>query len=611
MDERLNGILARVKKPARYAGGEYGAVKKDLSAIDVRIAFCFPDSYEIGMSHLGLKLLYALYNSQDYIWCERAFAPWPDMEAEMRAAGIPLYALESWDPLSEFDIVAFTLQYELCYTNVLNMLDLAGLPVYARERHELKNLVIAGGPCVCNAEPIADFIDLFMFGEGEDVSLELFELYRKAKLEGWTKAAFLRRAADIPGVYVPCFYDVSYKEDGTVAAITPLDGVPARITKRIVEDFDHTYIPEYFVVPSTEVIHDRVMVEVMRGCIRGCRFCQAGYTWRPMRYRSAETVIENAKKLAIQTGYEEISLISLSSSDHREINRICDELSEFCRERKISLALPSQRADSFTPELYEKLKLVRQTGLTFAPEAGTPRLRDVINKNLAEEDLMHACEIAFTGGSSNVKLYFMAGLPTETDEDLLGIPDLAKKVGWCWRQHSPNRARGLKVSVSVAGFVPKPHTPFQWVAQVPREEFQRKYMFLKDNFRIKNVTYNWHDPAVSFLEGVFARGDRRLSAALYEGWKRGCKFDAWGDFFSLDRWLEVFSDLGIDPAWYANRERPFDEVLPWSHMFCGVSPKHLWREYQKALAGVPSPDCRTQCTGCGAACLLEGGVCHA
>ena len=529
----------------------------------------------------------------------------------MRAAGVPLYALESYTPLSEFDIIGFTLQYELCYTNVLNMLDLAGLPVYAKDRHDLKNLVIAGGPCVCNAEPIADFIDVFMFGEGEDVSLELFALYRQAKLEGWSKAAFLRRAADIPGIYVPAFYDVSYNPDGTVAAITPLDGVPARITKRIVEDFDHTFLPDYFVVPSTEVVHDRVMVEVMRGFIRGCRFCQAGYTWRPVRSRSAETIIENAKKLAIQTGYEEISLISLSSSDHREINRICDELSDFCRERKISLALPSQRADSFTPELYEKLKLVRQTGLTFAPEAGTPRMRDVINKNLAEEDLMHACEIAFSGGSSNVKLYFMAGLPTETDEDLLGIPDLARKVGWCWRQHSPNRARGLTVSVSVAGFVPKPHTPFQWVAQVPREEFQRKYMFLKDNFHIKNVTYNWHDPSVSFLEGVFARGDRRLGAALYEAWKRGCKFDAWGDFFSLDRWLGVFSDLGLDPAWYANRERTFDEVLPWSHMDCGVTKKHLWREYQNALAGVASPDCRTKCSGCGAACLLRGGKCDA
>ncbi|MDY3071469.1 MAG: TIGR03960 family B12-binding radical SAM protein [Eubacteriales bacterium] len=611
MDERLKAILARVKKPARYAGGEYGAVKKDPASVDLRIAFCFPDSYEIGMSHLGLKLLYALWNAQDYIWCERSFAPWPDMEAEMRGAGIPLYALESGDPLSDFDIIGFTLQYELCYTNVLNMLDLAGLPVYAKDRHELKNLVVAGGPCVCNAEPIADFIDLFMFGEGEEVSLELFELYRRAKAEGWTKKAFLRSAADIPGIYVPCFYDVTYRDDGAVAAITPQDGVPAVITKRIVEDFDRAFIPEYFVVPSTEVVHDRVMVEVMRGCIRGCRFCQAGYTWRPVRSRRAETIIENAKTLALQTGYEEISLISLSSSDHREIDRICDELSDFCRERKISLALPSQRADSFTPELYEKLRMVRQTGLTFAPEAGSARLRDVINKNLAEEDLMNACKIAFSGGADSVKLYFMAGLPTETDEDLLGIPDLARKVTWNWRQNSPNRARGLKVSVSVAGFVPKPHTPFQWAAQTTREEFQRKYMFLKDNFRIKNVTYNWHEPAVSFLEGVFARGDRRLGKALHEAWKRGCKFDAWGDFFNLDTWLEVFRDTGLDPAWYANRERPADEVLPWSHMSCGVTQAHLWREYQKALAGEPSPDCRTQCTGCGALCLMKGGKCDA
>ncbi len=611
MDERLNAILARVKKPARYAGGEYGAVKKDLSSVDLRVVFCFPDSYEIGMSHLGLKLLYALWNAQDSISCERAFAPWPDMEAEMRAAGLPLYALESYDPVSAFDIIAFTLQYELCYTNVLNMLDLAGLPVYAKDRHTLHNLVVAGGPCVCNAEPIADFIDLFMFGEGEEVSLELFALYRRAKAEGWTKTAFLRRAADIPGIYVPSFYDVTYHGDGTVAAITPTDGVPAVITKRIVEDFEHAYIPEYFVVPSTEVVHDRVMVEVMRGCIRGCRFCQAGYTWRPVRSRSAETIVETAKTLALQTGYEEISLISLSSSDHREIEAICDELSGFCRERKISLALPSQRADSFTPELYEKLRMVRQTGLTFAPEAGTPRLRDVINKNLAEEDLLNACKIAFSGGADSVKLYFMAGLPTETDEDLLGIPDLARKVAWVWRQNSPNRTRGLKVSVSVAGFVPKPHTPFQWAAQATPEEFQRKYRLLKDNFRIKNVTYNWHEPSVSFLEGVFARGDRRLGKALYEAWKRGCKFDAWSDFFDIGIWREVFDAVGLDPAWYANRERTEEEILPWAHMSCGVTKAHLWREYQKALSGVPSPDCRAQCLGCGALCLMNGGKCDA
>lgn len=611
MDRTMEMILSRVQKPARYTGGEYNAVVKDRRSVDTRVALCFPDTYEIGMSNLGVRILYGLMNEQEGVWCERVFAPWGDMEAEMRREGLSLYGLESGDPISGFDVIGFSLGYELAYTNVLNMLDLAGLPLRTADRGEESPLIIAGGTCAYNSEPLAPFIDIFCLGEGEDVLLELLELYRRARNEGWRRRELLVAAARIPGLYVPSLYEVTYGEDGVVTAVTPTEGAPSVVTKRIVQDFEHSYFPTKTIVPSTEIVHDRVMLEVFRGCIRGCRFCQAGYAYRPVRPRSPQRLLEQGIAACRDSGYQEMTLSSLSTSDYRSLEGLCDGLLDWCEPHKVSLSLPSLRADNFSMGLMERLQHVRKSGLTFAPEAGTQRLRDAINKNVTEEDLLTSCRTAFSGGWSSVKLYFMLGLPTETDEDVLGIAELARKVLQVWRDVTPNRRRGCRITVSTACFVPKPHTAFQWEPQVEREEYLRRVKLLRDNMREKSITYHWHDPETSFLEAVFSRGDRRLADAIEAAWRDGAKFDSWSEYFSLERWLKALAACGLDPAFYANRTRSRGEVLPWSCVSTGVRTEFLWRERELAYQARITPDCRKQCTGCGADKLYTGGVCDA
>ena len=607
MDRTMETILSRVQKPARYTGGEYNAVVKDPKQVDTRIAMCFPDTYEIGMSNLGVRILYGLMNELPGVWCERVFAPWGDMEEEMRREGLPLYGLESGDPISDFDIIGFSLGYEMAYSNVLNMLDLAGLPLRSADRDEDAPLIIAGGTCAYNPEPLAPFVDIFSLGEGEDVTVELIRLYQRARREGWSRQDLLAAAAKVPGLYVPSLYTVTYHEDGTVASVTPQEGAPELVTKRIVQDLDKSYFPVKTIVPSTEIVHDRVMLEVFRGCIRGCRFCQAGYAYRPVRTRSPKLLVEQGIAACKDSGYQEMTLSSLSTSDYRPLEGLCDGLLEWCEPNKVSLSLPSLRADNFSMGLMQRLQHVRKSGLTFAPEAGTQRLRDAINKNVTEEDLMNSCRTAFMGGWNTVKLYFMLGLPTETDEDVLGIADLAKKVLQLWRETAPDKRRGCRITVSTACFVPKPHTAFQWEPQVTREEYLRRVKLLRDNMREKSIVYHWHDPDTSYLEAVFARGDRRLADAIELAWREGAKFDSWSEYFDLDRWLRAFDDCGLDPAFYANRTRSREEVLPWCRISTGVTTDFLWRERERAYEAVITPDCRKQCTGCGANHLLEKG----
>ncbi|MDR3206847.1 MAG: TIGR03960 family B12-binding radical SAM protein [Oscillospiraceae bacterium] len=606
----LDDLLPDLRHPARYVGGEYNVVMKDKESVALRACFCFPDTYEIGMSHLGTRILYGLMNERTDVWCERAFAPWADMEQALRAGGLPLAALESGDPLGRFDLLAFTLQYELSYTNVLNMLDLAGLPVRAADRGADMPLVIAGGPCAFNPEPMAPFFDLFAVGEGEEVTGELLDLFIEAKARGYQKAETLRRAADIPGVYVPSLYDVTYEADGRVAAVVPRDGAPATVRKRIVADLDAAYFPTKPLVPNTEVVHDRVMLEVFRGCIRGCRFCQAGHIARPVRARSPEVLYKQAIESLENTGYGEVSLTSLSTSDYRPLEGLCGALMDYCKPRRVGLSLPSLRADSFSRTIMERVQEVRKSGLTFAPEAGSARLRDVINKNLTEEDLLRACGIAFAGGWNNIKLYFMCGLPTETDEDVEGIAALARRVYYTWRETTENKARGVRVTVSTACFVPKPHTPFQWEAQDTTADFARKQELLAAKLP-RQINFKWHAADTSFLEGALSRGDRRVADVIETAWQGGCRLDGWGEFFSLDAWRAAFAARGLDMAFYANRERGKSEVLPWGHISCGVDVGHLWRERELAYAGEPSPDCRQACLSCGASALLKGGVCDA
>ena len=607
VSREVEKLLLKVQKPGRYVGGELNEVIKDKKDVDVRFAFCFPDTYEVGMSHLGMKILYSLFNSRDYIWCERVFAPWVDMEELMVRNNIPLYALESGDPISDFDFIGFTLQYELSFTNMLNMLKLGNVPVKSSDRTELKNIVVAGGPCACNPEPIADFVDLFFIGEGEEVDLEVIDLFRECRKQGKTKQEFLELCAKIEGVYVPSLYDVEYNLDGTIKSFTPKNGAPAVIHKRLMVKMDESYYPDNFVVPLVEIVHDRAVQEIFRGCIRGCRFCQAGFIYRPVREKSPETINAQCKALCENTGYDEVSLSSLSSSDYSQIVPLLEKLTGWCNDEKVSISLPSLRVDGFTDEIMDRIKTVRKSGLTFAPEAGSQRMRDVINKNVKHEELMQTCATAFAGGWTTVKLYFMIGLPTGTMDDVADIANLGQAVVDTYYQ-TPNRVKGRSVSVTVSAssFVPKPFTPFQWEPQDTIPLLHEKQEHIKESITTKKIRFNYHDADTSFLEAVFARGDRKLNRVMELACERGFHFDGWNDCFSLEKWLELFEECGIDPAFYANRRRSFDEILPWDHIDYGVTKSFLKKECEKAYQNTTTPHCREKCSGCGAAKYGEG-----
>lgn len=604
-------VLKKVEKPARYIGMEKNSIKKDLQKADIKFAFGFPDVYEVGMSHLGLHILYNLLNKEDYIACERVFAPWADMEKEMRKEGIPLFTLESREPVKSFDFVGFTLQYEMSYTNIINMLDLGDIPIYSKDRKDNDPLVIAGGPCAYNPEPIADFIDFFVIGEAEEILLDIMAIYKKFKSNRYKKIEFLKEVSKLEGVYVPQFYDIFYKEDNTIDRMEPIvEGAPKVVRKRIIKELDKSYYPEKIIVPFIETVHDRIPLEIFRGCTRGCRFCQAGMIYRPVREKTVDTLTELAERLVNSTGYGDISLTSLSSCDYSQIKLLVSELIDNYKEKQIGVSLPSLRLDSFSLEILKEIEKIRKTGLTFAPEAGSQRMRDVINKGVTEEDLETAVTYAFEEGWSTIKLYFMIGLPTETKADILGIKDLGYKVKNIFFSLPKEKRKGnLKITLSVSCFVPKPFTPFQWIGQNSIDEFYEKIKLLKKEIRDNKVTFNYHDPKISYLEAVLARGDRRLSKALFKAWELGCKFDGWSDFFDYNKWMEAFKASGIDPDFYALRKRNIDELLPWDFIDIGVDKEYLISEYEKAKDGTLTRDCRLGCNNCGINRSFLGGVC--
>jgi len=608
---QIENLLYKVEKPARYLGNELNSVHKTVDENMIRFAFGFPDVYEVGMSHLGMQILYNLLNSQDNIFCERIFAPAVDMEEEMKKNNIPLFALESRQSIRNFDFVGFTLQYELSYTNILNMLKLADIPIYSKDRKAEDPIIIVGGPCVYNCEPIADFIDIAVLGEAEEVILEITELYTKLKKSNYDRLEFLRQAVLIEGVYVPSLYEVNYNEDGTIDAVVPrFEEVPKTIRKRIIKDLDEVFYPTETIVPYLDIVHDRIMMEVFRGCIRGCRFCQAGIIYRPVREKSFDRLQEITKNLVSSTGYDEISLASLSTSDYSQLEDLVRHLIDEYSSKKIGISLPSLRLDNFSLQLIEEIQKVRKTGLTFAPEAGSQRLRDVINKGITEEDLINAAKNAFNSGWSSMKLYFMIGLPTETDDDLLGIKDLAFKVLDAYYDTPfEQRGKGLNVTVSASTFVPKPFTPFQWEPQATLDKIYEKQKLLVSEIKHKSITFNYHDSKTSLLEAVFAKGDRRLSKALEIAVEEGCKFDGWSEHFNFNKWMDVFNKAGIDPAFYANRHREYDEILPWDHIDVGVSKEFLIRESENARKEEVTANCRTSCAGCGVNQLFTGGIC--
>lgn len=601
--QKIDRILPKVMKPGRYVGGEWNMIRKDWDQTGVHAAFVFPDVYEVGMSNLALRILYGLINSYEEFLCERAFAPWPDMEEKLKEEGIPLYALESFHPLKEFDVVAFTLQYELSYTNILNILKLSEIPVRSADRKSQRNtgyaeipFVIAGGPCAYNPEPIAPFVDFFLLGEGEEQFPAILKIIQQGKADKKSRDEILAEIAGLQGVYVPEYYEFSYQPDGTIQELKAKEGVPKVIRKSVIQDFDQAYFPEKVIVPYTEAVHDRVMLEVMRGCTRGCRFCQAGMIYRPLRERSPGKLLEQAEKAVEATGYEEISLVSLSTSDYTCVNRVLEELMDKMQEKGVSVSLPSLRLDSFDVHIAEQVQKVRKSGLTFAPEAGTQRLRDVINKGVTEEDLLRTTEAAFRAGWSSIKLYYMIGLPTETYEDLDGIVDQAKKVLEAARKAGQ---RGARVTVSASSFVPKPHTPFQWVGQDARDTLKEKQEYLRKRMRDNRIKFMYHDVGTSFIEAILARGDRRLADLLEWAVNAGCRFDGWTEHFKYDIWLQGLKETGINPHFYANRQFAEDELLAWDHLSSGVTKEYLLEEYKKALAGVATPDCRGRCGQCG------------
>ena len=608
MTDLIHRLLPTVQKPARYTGGEYNEIKKDPDSVRVNIAFCFPDTYELGMSNLGMRILYGVMNEMDGIWCQRVFAPWPDMEEAMRHHDLPLWALESQKPVQDFDMIAISIGYEMSYSNILNMLNLAKVPLHASQRKGLKNIVFAGGVCTYNPEPLADFVDFFSLGEGEESTVEIVSLYDRAKAEDWSKERFLQEVAKIDGVYVPSFYEHVYRDDGTLEKIIG-DG---RVhTKRIVENLDQAYWPSKMIVPSTEIVHDRANLEVFRGCIRGCRFCQAGFSCRPVRKKSPEVLYRQAVETLEGSGCNELTLSSLSTSDYRGLKELTDELIPYCQNHRVNLSVPSLRADNFSRELMEKLQTVRKSGLTFAPEAGTQRLRDVINKNLTEDEILSTCANAFSGGWNNVKLYFMLGLPTETDEDVLGIAELVYKVIKTWKDCASNKKRGLRVHVATAYFVPKPHTPFQWEQQITPAEYLRRCKLLKEHFYSKSIEYDYHAPDLSRLEAVFARGDRRLGPVIERAVALGAKMDGWDEYFRYDLWMEAFRQCGVDPDFYTVRGFGENELLCWDHIDVGVGKRFLKLERKRAYEGRITPDCREGCAGCGANRLLKEVACDA